>query len=91
MLGFKAFWSAAVTLAGIEIMRMIRKGQLRAAGKFRPAQQLYFAGKLNKSIFLDPTRPFRKFCDRTRRCTQSSVDGVYRDAPSGDAFARPAS
>lgn len=28
MLGFKSFWSAAITLAGIEIMHMIRKGQL---------------------------------------------------------------
>src|SRR5271170_2693320 len=33
MRGFKAVWSAAVSLAGTEIMRMIRKGQLRAAGK----------------------------------------------------------
>jgi putative transposase len=29
MLRFKAFWSAAITIAGIEIMHMIRKGQLR--------------------------------------------------------------
>ena len=28
MLGFKSFWSAAITLAGIELMHMIRKGQL---------------------------------------------------------------
>jgi putative transposase len=41
MMGFKAFWSAAVTLAGIEMMHMIRKRQLRAAGKLRPAQQFY--------------------------------------------------
>ena len=41
MLGFKAFWSAAITIAGIEIMHMIRKGQLRSAGKLRPAQQFY--------------------------------------------------
>ncbi len=41
MLGFKTFWSAAVTLAGIEIMHMIRKGQLRAIRKLRPAQQFY--------------------------------------------------
>jgi putative transposase len=40
-LGFKSFWSAAITLAGIELMHMIRKGQLRAAGKLRPAQQFY--------------------------------------------------
>lgn len=41
MLGFKNFWSAAITIAGIEIMHMIRKGQLRFAGKLRPAQQFY--------------------------------------------------
>jgi putative transposase len=40
-LGLKAFWSAAITLAGIEIMHMIRKGQLRKAGKFCPAHQFY--------------------------------------------------
>ena len=28
MLGFKSFWSAAITVAGIELMHMIRKGQL---------------------------------------------------------------
>src|SRR3984893_650290 len=28
MLGFKSFWSAAVTLAGLEILHMIRQGQL---------------------------------------------------------------
>ncbi|MDO8769113.1 MAG: IS6 family transposase [Burkholderiaceae bacterium] len=28
MLGFKSFWSAQITIAGIETMRMIRKGQL---------------------------------------------------------------
>jgi putative transposase len=41
MLGFQSFWSAAVTLAGIELMHMIRKGQLRTRGKLRPAQQFY--------------------------------------------------
>jgi transposase-like protein len=41
MLGFKAFWSAAITLAGIEIMHMIRKGQLRQAGTLCPARQFY--------------------------------------------------
>ncbi len=33
--------SAAATIAGIELMHMIRKGQLRAKGKLRPAQQFY--------------------------------------------------
>ena len=41
MLGFKSFWSAAVTLAGIEIMHMIRKGQLPLTGQLCPAQQFY--------------------------------------------------
>jgi putative transposase len=41
MMGFKSFWSAAVTLAGIEFMHIIRKGQLRAAGRLRPANQFY--------------------------------------------------
>ena len=41
MLGFKSFRSGAATLAGIELMHMIRKGQLRMTGKLRPAQQFY--------------------------------------------------
>ena len=41
MLGFKSFWSAATTLAGIELMHMIRKGQLICNGPFTPAQQFY--------------------------------------------------
>jgi putative transposase len=39
MLGFKSFRSAAVTLAGIELMHMVRKGQLLPTGEVRPAQQ----------------------------------------------------
>ncbi len=39
MLRFKSFWSAAITIAGIEIMHMIRKGRRWLIGKFRPAQQ----------------------------------------------------
>ncbi len=41
MLGFKSFWSVAVTLAGIEMMHMIRKGQLLLTGEIRPARQFY--------------------------------------------------
>ena len=41
MLEFKAFWSAAVTLTGIEIMHMICKGQLHTAGKLCPVQLFY--------------------------------------------------
>ena len=41
MLGFKSFRSAAVTLAGIELMHMIREGQLQTTGEMSPAQQFY--------------------------------------------------
>ena len=41
MLGFKSFWSAAVTLAGVELMHMIRKGQLILRGELCPAQRFY--------------------------------------------------
>jgi putative transposase len=39
--GVKAFWSATITLEGIEIMHMICKGQLSKTGKLRPAKQFY--------------------------------------------------
>jgi putative transposase len=41
MMRFKSFWSAAMTLAGIELMHMIRQSQLKAAGCLCPAQQFY--------------------------------------------------
>ena len=41
MLGFKSFRSAAATIAGIELMHIIRKGQLHATSKLRPALQFY--------------------------------------------------
>jgi putative transposase len=39
MLGYRSFRSAAVRLAGIELMHMIRKGQVRTTGKVYQAQQ----------------------------------------------------
>ncbi len=43
MLGFKSFWAAQNTLAGIELMHMIRKGQLQSDGgeEQTPAEQFY--------------------------------------------------
>jgi DDE domain len=43
MLGFKSFWSAWCTIAGIEVMHAIRKGQLRRPGNApqTPAGQFY--------------------------------------------------
>jgi putative transposase len=43
MLGFKAFWAARCTIAGIEVMHAIRKGQLETAGTVSqtPGEQFY--------------------------------------------------
>jgi putative transposase len=38
MMGFNSLWSASVTLAGIELMHMIRKGQLKTTGQLRPVR-----------------------------------------------------
>ena len=41
MLGFKSFWSARCTIAGIEVMHAIRKGQIETTGTVSqtPAEQ----------------------------------------------------
>ena len=43
MLGFKSFWAAQNTLAGIEVRHMIKKGQLQSGGgeEQTPAEQFY--------------------------------------------------
>jgi len=43
MLGFKSFHSAQSTLAGIELMGMINKGQLKKnmVASWSPAEQFY--------------------------------------------------
>src|SRR6476659_2144516 len=43
MLGFKSFWAARCTLAGIEVMHAIRKGQLETTATVSPtpAEQFY--------------------------------------------------
>ena len=43
MLGFKSFWAARCTIAGIEVMHAIRKGQLVRTGHVpqTPAEQFY--------------------------------------------------
>lgn len=43
MLGFQSFWAVGDTLAGIEVMHMIRKGQLQSDGGEgqTPAEQFY--------------------------------------------------
>jgi putative transposase len=43
LLGFKSFWAACCTIAGIEVMHAIRKGQLLCTGTLSqtPAEQFY--------------------------------------------------
>ena len=41
MRGFKSFLSAAITLARIELMHMIGKGELKGGGQSPPAPRLY--------------------------------------------------
>ena len=43
MLGFKSFWAARCTIAGIEVMHAIRKGQMITSGRLlqTPAEQFY--------------------------------------------------
>jgi transposase-like protein len=43
MLGFKSFWAARCTIAGIEVMHAIRKGRLATAspGPQTPTEQFY--------------------------------------------------
>jgi putative transposase len=43
MLGFKSFWSVRIIIAGIEMMHMIRKGQLDcpAGSTLSAADQFY--------------------------------------------------
>jgi putative transposase len=43
MLGFKSFWAACCTIAGMEVMHAIRKGQLKRPGDVQPtpAEQFY--------------------------------------------------
>jgi hypothetical protein len=43
MLGFKSFWAACCTIAEIEVMHAIRKGQPKSTGDVHPtpAEQFY--------------------------------------------------
>jgi transposase-like protein len=43
MLGFKSFWAARCTIAGMEVMHAIRKGQVITSGDLPqiPAEQFY--------------------------------------------------
>ena len=67
-LGFKSFRSARQIIAGYEIMQMIRKGQLRASGQLRPAQQTYASG-CDKPI--DHCGPLLAHTDKFATCVDA--------------------
>ena len=74
MLGFKRFWSAAITIAGIEIMHMIHKGQLRSTGELRPAQR--FCSLAGQSTPRTAGQPhlFRNFATEPLRAGRDDPD-----------------
>jgi len=70
LLGFTSFWAARCTIAGIEVMHAIRKGQLLIPehAPQMPAEQFYaLAAQLTGSDAF--ARPPAKVCDKTpNRC-----------------------
>jgi putative transposase len=59
MLGFKSFRPVATALAGIELMHMIRKGELRMTGDAHPALQFYALDGITPAIVQGSARPSR--------------------------------
>jgi IS6 family transposase len=50
MLGFASFWTARRTLAGVEAMAMLAKGQVRAVPvNDMPAQRTFVAGLFGRA------------------------------------------
>jgi hypothetical protein len=64
-LGFKSFRSTAATLDGVELMHMIRKGQLRTTDKLRPVQQFYALAAGTSKAPAAAHSLSRKICVRT--------------------------
>ena len=54
MLGFKSFSSAAVTLAGIEMVHMMRKRQGRFTYNSAPSLKEQFEASRLKSVWIQP-------------------------------------
>jgi hypothetical protein len=82
MLGFKAFWSAAITIAGSEIMHMIGKGQLRSTGKLCPAQQFYSLAVASLFRLLDRIQLVAKLATEPKFGTSTETTSRLRVASS---------
>ena len=61
MLGFVSFCSTAITLAGIELMHMIRKGQLKYHPNSFPCAAILSVRRVNRFAIADPARSFENF------------------------------
>ena len=66
MVGFKSFWSASITLAGIELMHMIRKGQLKGQWPITSSAAILFVSFINRFKITDPARSFKNFATEPR-------------------------
>jgi putative transposase len=49
MLGFKEFYSASVTLRGIELVRMIRKGQMKNQNDTQNPAEIFYSAQWQHS------------------------------------------
>jgi hypothetical protein len=63
-----------VTLAGVELMHMIRKGQLGTAGENVSRAAILFVGWINPDIFLDLAYSPGKFATEPKDRTRPTAD-----------------
>jgi putative transposase len=74
MLGFKSFRSAAITLAGVELMHMIRMGQLSPVGRrCASIASIQFASGINLFSPVGIARPSEKFATEPLSAPAQSV------------------
>ena len=86
MMGFKSFWSAAATLAGIELMHMIRKDQMTATGRLRRHNSFM---RWLTDFHCEHMRvpPWLRIRDRTAYCPSTGWEIQARSYNSGSGTA----
>ena len=93
MLGFKSFWSARITIAGIETMHMIKKGQMACPGgqTMSAANQFYSLGprspaQSSNSFRSEPTNATEPEKGRLKKLSAKSRMTQWRQS---DYFSKP--
>ncbi len=77
MMNFKTFRCARIILAGIEIMHMIRKGQLKVDHKAQtPAEQFYSLAMQGVPTTCSPLLADPPYCDRTHSGGPRPIAGL---------------